>query len=422
MGTRNGPLWAAVMTATLLNVGPAGAVQPGSTQTIDRIAGGHDVSVVVSARGKTLYERSGDELRTPASVQKVLLSMALFDELGPAHRITTRAMTTESSRAIGNLWIVGGGDPSMVSGWGDSTHTGVQRLAERIERAGITRVDGTVVVDSSLFANDWHAPGWQPWSRDFVNRATALAVDGNGTPNPPLGVGASLTDALESRGIEVDRRPRSGRASTSSRVVARVRSAPIRTLVTHMNFTSSNFYAEMLGKSLGARTFGPPGTMSKGARSIEEFAAGHGVELIAHDSSGLSYADRVSAGGVVTLLEHARRRPWGRALRLSLPSPGRGTLAARFEGLGVRAKTGTLWNGSSALAGWVRLRHGGTAEFTVMSRNSGKSTEDAIVQRIADLEASEVRAELHARVDTRCHLSDWWKEFWPLARTPNKPG
>ncbi len=409
-------MWAVVLAAFVVVI-PVSAAPRSLSGAIDGVARDGDVSVVVAARGKTLYERAGDERRTPASVQKVLLSMALFDELGPNHRIKTSALSAKRERAVGRLWIAGGGDPSMVSGWGDSTHTGVQRLANRVERAGITRA-GAVVVDSSLFADDWHAPGWQPWSRDFANRATALALDGNGMPNPQLALGNALAKALESRGIEVKRRPRSGSAPARARAVAIVRSPPLRTLVAHMNATSSNFYAEMLGKLLGARTFDSPGTMSKGARSIEEFAARHGVELIAHDSSGLSYANRVSASGIVDLLEDARRRPWRRALRLSLPGPGRGTLAGRLEGLGVHAKTGTLWNGTSALAGWVRLRHGGTAEFAILSRDSSKSTEDAIVQRVAaELKAPE-RAQPRPRVDTRCHLIHWWEEITAPVRTP----
>ena len=419
MGTRNGVIFTAALAVTSLLVAPASAAPQSLSRAIDGVARGGDVSVAVSARGQTLYEHAGDERRTPASVQKILLSLALFDEFGPSHRIPTRVLSAKPSGAVGNLWIVGGGDPSMVSGWGDSTHTGVQRLANRIERAGITRVRGSVMVDSSRFADDWHAPGWQAWSRDFAGRPTALALDGNGTPNPPLSIGASLTDALEMRGIEVGERPRSGRVPASARLVTSVRSASLRTLVTHMNVTSSNFYAEMLGKLLGGRTFEAPGTMSKGVRAIEEFGARHDVKLVAHDSSGLSYANRVSASGIVTLLGHARSHPWGRTLRLSLPSPGQGTLTGRLAGLGVHAKTGTLWNGASALAGWVRLRHGGTAEFAVLSRNSSKSTEDAIVQRVAaELKAPEKRAEPQPSLDTRCHLVQWWREIRPPLRTP----
>jgi D-alanyl-D-alanine carboxypeptidase/D-alanyl-D-alanine-endopeptidase (penicillin-binding protein 4) len=190
-----------------------------------------------------------------------------------------------------------------------------------------------------------------------------------------------------------------------------------------MNTTSSNFYAEMLGKLLGSRTFGPPGTMSKGARAIEGFAAQHGVELRAHDSSGLSYANRVNAHDLVVLLDHAWRQPWGRALRFSLPSPGEGTLVSRLEGVPLHAKTGTLWNGSSALAGWVRLRKGGMAAFAILAHGAGKSIEDSIVNRIAtELKAPKGPASNcqlgGSRAGTRCHLEHWWKEIGPPARTP----
>ena len=422
MSVRSGSLWTAVISATLLTVIPAGAVQLDSRRQIEPIAHGHDVSVAVAARGRTLYEHAAEVRRTPASVQKVLLSMALFDELGPRHRITTRVLSAKTTGTLGNLWVVGGGDPSIVSGAGDSTHTGVQHLAKRIERAGIERVRGSVVVDSSHFANDWHAPGWKPWSRDFVNRPTALAVDGNGSSDPPLAFGTALTGALESRGIAVGKGPRSSNVPVRARVVARVRSAPLQTLVTRMNITSSNFYAEMLGKVLGARTFGASGTMVNGASSIERFAAMQSIELVAHDSSGLSYANRVSARDLVALLEHARRQPWGRALRLSLPRPGQGTLASRLAGVPLHAKTGTLWNGTSALAGWVRLRTGGMAEFAVLSRGSGKSIEDAIVKRIeSELSAPSRRQQLsrsRSRPVTPCHLNHWSKEIGPPARTP----
>ena len=406
----------ALLAAALLLDGQAIAGPKPAHSEIDVIAGSGDVSVAVAARGETLYGHAAGERRTPASVQKLLLSMALFDEFGPGHRIATRALSTKDRGAIGDLWVVGAGDPSMTSG-------DVGRLANRIGRAGIDRVRGSVVVDSSLFANDWRATGWQPWSRDFANRATALAIDGNGSANPPLAFGAALTDALGARGIAVSRNPRSGRVPPSAGTVAHVRSARLGDLVRHMNLTSSNFYAETLGKLLGARSLGLPGSMSKGAGALERFAAEHDVRVVAHDSSGLSYANEVSADGVVTLLEHAAGQPWGRTLRLSLPRPGEGTLASRLGGLAVHAKTGTLWNGSSALAGWVRLRTGGTAEFAVFSRHAGKSVEDAILERVAsDLAAPRHRMGDCRRkwpvTDTGCHMQLWWEKIGPPARIP----
>jgi serine-type D-Ala-D-Ala carboxypeptidase/endopeptidase (penicillin-binding protein 4) len=381
-----------------------------------------EVSVAVAARGRMLLGHQATQRRTPASVQKLLLSMALFDEFGPDHRLATRILTSTDGGVADDLWIVGGGDPTIVTGRGDATHTGVGTIARRIQRAGVESVRGALVLDTSTLAGDWHARGWQPWSRSFANRATALALGGNPGAHPPLAFGRALTAALERSDVAIGGQPRLGRAPENARRIATVRSAPLSALVSRMNATSSNFYAEMLGKVLGRRVIGGPGTMAKGARAIERFAAGRGVKVAAHDSSGLSYANRVSARGVVTLLEHARREPWGQALRASLPQPGRGTLAGRLSGLSVRAKTGTLWNGSSALAGWVTLRGGAEAEFAILARGTSKSVEDAIVRFIATKTKAPRRSSRCGNDGpasvTRCQKDRWWEEIGPPARTP----
>lgn len=291
----------------LVHAPPSAATEWGGA--VDELAGGHDVSVAVSSGGKVLYERDADVRRTPASVQKLLLSMALFDSFGPGYRIPTRVLVSKAGTGnAADLWVVGRGDPTVVSGWGDADHTGIGRLATKVEAAGIERVTGRVVADASFFRADWRAPGWQPWSRDFAARPTALAAEGNAATHPPRAFATQLTAALEDRGVPVGKPPRTGTAPPSATTVARVKSAPLRHLVQVMNSDSSNFYAEMLGKMLGARVHGTPGTMAKGARAVEDFATRCGVAVTSHDSSGLSYANRVSATGVVTLLERSRRR------------------------------------------------------------------------------------------------------------------
>jgi D-alanyl-D-alanine carboxypeptidase len=418
MGTLCRRALVSLVGATLfLSTAPAAATELGGIVT------GEQISVAVAARGETLLEHRATRRRTPASVQKLLLSMALFEEFGPHHRLATRVKSNRTRGVVDDLWVAGGGDPTIVTGRGDGAHTGVMRVAQRIQRAGVERVRGAVILDTSALANDWHAPGWQAWSRRFAARATALVLDGNHSTSPSLAFGRALTAALERRGVAVGAGPRFGPTPRSAVRLATVRSSPLSALVSHMNMTSSNFYAEMLGKVLGRRVFGAPGTMAKGARAIERFAARRGVRVGAYDSSGLSYANRVSARGVVTLLESVRREPWGRSLRVSLPRPGRGTLAGRLPGLPVWAKTGTLWNGSSALAGWMTLRGGATAEFAILARHESKSREDAIIRSIATrMEAPPKRRrdctnDVRASV-TRCQVDRWWEEMGPPARTP----
>ncbi len=142
IGIRRGLSWAAVLAAASLFGGPASAAPKAASSEMNVVASSGDVSVAVAARGETLYERAAGERHTPASVQKLFLSMALFDELGPDHRIATRVLSTRNRGAVGNLWVVGGGDPSMASGAG-----GVGRLANRVARSGVERVRGSVIVD-----------------------------------------------------------------------------------------------------------------------------------------------------------------------------------------------------------------------------------------------------------------------------------
>jgi D-alanyl-D-alanine carboxypeptidase/D-alanyl-D-alanine-endopeptidase (penicillin-binding protein 4) len=86
------------------------------------------------------------------------------------------------------------------------------------------------------------------------------------------------------------------------------------------------------------------------------------------------------------LLNRALRRPWGNDLLTSLAVPGEGTLGGRLAGLDVRAKTGTLIGDISALSGYVRVRSGRWASFSIMSelpKDDAVALEDAIVRAIA---------------------------------------
>ncbi len=205
--------------------------------------------------------------------------------------------------------------------------------------------------------------------------------------DPERRAARTLTNKLEGLGVRVVREPRAGVPTTSGRTIAEVRSAPLAAVVRRMNVTSRNFTAEVLGKYLGARVTGT-GSIATGARVIRTFAANQGVEVKTHDASGLSYANRASALGIVTLLWAAQEEPWGATLMGSLPHAGQGTLRGRLEGVRLRAKTGTLER-ISALSGWVWLeRERRWAEFSIMSSGmsttKAKTIENKIVRLVAN--------------------------------------
>ncbi|MGH2820365.1 MAG: D-alanyl-D-alanine carboxypeptidase, partial [Actinomycetota bacterium] len=213
-----------------------------------------------------------------------------------------------------------------------------------------------------------------------------LALNGNyaGRDDPERAAAAALTKELESSGVPVAGAPGSGEPPVELSTVASVRSPPLASIVAYMNRTSSNFYAEMLGKRLGAAELEAPGTIAKGARAIEAWVRVNGEQVVAHDSSGLSYENRVSPEVMVKLLGVAASRSWGRRLRADLPAPGMGTLGYRLSGVPVRAKTGSLFNGASALSGWVRAtRADRWLEFSILGRGTPTPIEDRVVRIIS---------------------------------------
>ena len=156
-------------------------------------------------------------------------------------------------------------------------------------------------------------------------------------------------------------------------------------LARFMNRQSANFFAEVLGKSLGDATFGEPGTIAKGARAIARYAKSEGVTIESHDSSGLSYANQISPAELALLDRTKRGRgmvhgPSQRSGSGRRRNP-QGTAARQVK---IRAKTGTL-DDISALAGWVWLNKASAwAEFAIMSRGTDKTSaiqaEDKIVR------------------------------------------
>ena len=362
-------------------------VRAGWTRSIEQTIGGRNVSVAVGADGTIRFMQAGSLRRIPASNQKLLTSMAALDTFGPDHRFVTAAASRRGPKdgtLRGDLWIVGSGDPEIGAG-------SMARLADAIRAAGISRITGRVVGDTSAFTREWWAPGWVPGlSRSYVTRTTALAFDGNGGSGlPEEAAAASLTAALRARGVEVDGgRPSAGAAPATLEPVAQIASRPLRDLLAVQNHGSVNFYAETLLKALGAQATGGVGSTAAGAEVVQAWAARHGVEAQVRDGSGLSHQDLVSAQGLVTLLLLAQDQAWGRALDASLAPPGDGTLGARLIGIPVRAKTGTLFETPvSSLSGYVTDADGARVAFSVISRGLDKGTaisiEDAIVRALA---------------------------------------
>ncbi len=201
---------------------------------------------------------------------------------------------------------------------------------------------------------------------------------------PPRSAGRrrSCTAKLRRLGVVVRGAPGAGSPPNGLEAVASVGSDPLQQLLTKMLRPSDNFIAETLGKRLGVETRGPPGTIAKGAAAIQAWTDDRNAGFTLHDNSGLSYANRVTAEGIVRALWAAEDEPWGPDLRRALPTGGQGTLRHRMRNVQFRAKTGTLTD-VSALSGWVFPDDARTwVEFSILCRGMSKSVASDIEDRI----------------------------------------
>lgn len=357
---------------------------------------GKNIGVSVFEGGRPLYARAAKARRTPASNQKLLLTMAVLDRMELGTRFETRLMARAPVNGVikGNLYVVGSGDPTVTDGGAKLPFrpTRLRPLARKLRSAGVRRIGGAIVGSTRYFRRDWWAPGWKSDFPDrWIPRPTALSYDGNTVRgrhirDPERRVAGALRSLLRDQGISVKGGARAGRIRNQSRVVelAQARSRPLRVLLQYMNRHSSNFFAEVLGKRLAVERWGPLGSIKKAARALSSFAASRNVEVRARDASGLSYHNSISTKGMARLLAYAETQEWGDDLRDLLPSGGEGTLDKRLHGVPLRAKTGTL-NSVSALSGWIWLRRTRSwAGFSIMSRgmydSTAKSLEDRIVR------------------------------------------
>jgi D-alanyl-D-alanine carboxypeptidase/D-alanyl-D-alanine-endopeptidase (penicillin-binding protein 4) len=363
---------------------------------IDRMVSGYRIGVAVREAGRVLYRHSATAKRIPASNQKLLMSMALLDRLGPDHVIETTIAgeSTLTGELEDDLWILGRGDPTITSERQYTKSlpvaaTKIRAIARAIRDAGIDRIRGSVIGDTGYFARDWFAPGWKAdFPREQCPLPSALTINGNTNDqghhvaDPELRAARALTRRLRRMGIRVGGPPAAGESPPDLTRFAAVESAPVSRLLKQVNRNSANFFAEVLGKRLGVEAEGKPGTIAKGAAAIEAWARRHNVTVVARDSSGLSYDNRVSPLGLVRLLGAAEDENWGTPFRQSLAEAGRGTLDDRLNGIRVRAKTGSLQN-VSALSGYVWLRRSETwGEFSILSSGMAKSTAVSIENRI----------------------------------------
>lgn len=359
--------------------------------------------VSISVDGVPVGAQNGSLSVIPASNQKLIVAAVALDVLGPDFTyVTNVAAAADPIDGVidGDLALVGGGDPLLTSAWYPTSNlerrpvfngTDFDALADRVQAAGVTSINGSVLGDGSRYDDEFFAPGWGngvagleagPYDALLVNDARVLGEEQRAN-DPNAGAAREFTRLLRDRGITVVGEGASGNLVGPPETwsgLASIESAPLTAIVEEMLANSDNNTAELMVKEIGLSAPGATvGTRQGGLDVMLAKLAEWGIGtdgLVLGDGSGLSLENRLTCDALVTVLQ---RYDATSAIGAGLPVAGEtGTLADIFveHPLAGRllGKTGTLNNppfnadppAVKALAGYVPIDGGGAVEYALI--------------------------------------------------------
>ena len=353
----------------------------------------------VSVDGVLVSEANGTTPVIPASNMKLVVAAVALDVLGPSYTFTTSVVGQVGPDGVvaGDLVLLGGGDPVLSTDWwpasGVQTYppfdvTRLERLADQVQSAGVTRVDGRVVGDGTRYDDEFFNPSWDtdlhgveggPLDALLVNDGWMTSTIADVTADPALGAAQVFTGLLRDRGITVGQGATAGTAGFDT-VITSVTSLPLSNILGEMLETSDDNTAEMLVKEIGLVVSGV-GTTSAGLAVMTERLLAWGVPMDGvgfTDGSGLSRENRITCAALLAVLQHGDLAD---AVGEGLPiATTTGTLVGEFAGTEVegtlRAKTGSL-SGVKALSGYQLAAGGSVVEFALVLNQPGINLDGA---------------------------------------------
>ena len=105
------------------------------------------IQVIRLKDGKSLFSHQEKKLLSPASITKLFTTAAVLDGFPVGHHFKTQVLYTgkkDKGTIYGDLYIKGDGDPYLVS-------EKIWQLAVDLRNSGIDRINGSLVLDGSLF-------------------------------------------------------------------------------------------------------------------------------------------------------------------------------------------------------------------------------------------------------------------------------
>ena len=366
---------------------------------IEHVLGAKDAVLVKDLASSTpLISINEDKLLIPASILKILTSLAVIDILGLDYRFKTEFFMDRYF----NLKIKGYGDPLLLS---ECIPEIVTQLGDRFQTVN------DIILDDTYFTSPIMIPGAAESSiQPYDAPNGALCVNFNtvffkkdkysryisAEPQTPLlsfvlnritrsslnegriiltaennefllYAGHLFKHFLQEKSIKTKGAIRIGNVDPKhDKLILKYQSHfELRDVITRMLYYSNNFTANQLLIAAGAARYGYPGTLQKGVRAVLEYSEKHlGINNIQiAEGSGLSKKNRLSANMMGKILNEFK--PYRSMLRQN---------GKEFF------KTGTL-TGVRTRAGYLESENGRLISFVILL-NSGKSTPQKIMEVI----------------------------------------
>ncbi len=321
---------------------------------------------------RDLYAHNAEKTYVPASILKIVTTGAALEFLGPDYRFKTDFLLTRNN----DLWVIGYGDPHLVS---EELAVAVKALqSQGLKEVRNIHIDNSyfekgLILDGNTqtrspfdaynlaFGVNFNTVSFQRDKKGNVSRASehipltplakemAAKIKGRGafclsiSESPAVAeahAGQLLQAHLEEIGIPVKGEIITGETAPVKRKVF-YRHESSYTLTDNLRDLmkySNNFMTNQIFLTLGAQVYGAPATLEKSQKAMNDYFRLHGLSPITMgDGSGLSRQTTLTArqmAGVLAVVE-----------------PDRYLFTSRDDGQ-VLCKTGTM-SDIKTLAGYL---------------------------------------------------------------------
>jgi len=293
--------------------------------------------VLADDQGNILYSRNREKLFIPASILKILTSLAALNLLGPDFHFSTEYYFDSDSK---NLYLKGFGDPLLIS-------EVIEKFCRKIILTTKPEQIHDIILDQTYFSDQILVPGKGSSLNPYDAPVGALSANFNtllfqwdkkenkfisGEPQTPL-LPVFLEDIKKTR-LKQGRIVLSKHQSlmypgflikfflkkNNIAVTGSVRLGKFEAKQGGQNFFlspfdtkqvvqkllkySNNYMANLIFLTLGAKTYSPPATLEKGVKAVQIFSDRHlGFDrLVLLEGSGLSRSNQISCDQMIKIL------------------------------------------------------------------------------------------------------------------------